>query len=652
MTQKIRPSQFVTTYGPGSIIELPEGPVIIPDADIGLFVDPLVPRDYEIVHKAMSTIILKNKLTGKPGKIFGLPTNESLNKDPNHSVYRTKPFPTWKLCLNYREHRNRCGQDVSILYKGNNRCHICEIQNQGNNLNTASPVRFVTVCKAGHLDEVSWDYHLHREHPNQTCPKTNIGNIVNELRNDYVFFWRNTGGTALKDILIECPRCNTVKSFGGDFYYRPQSCSGRHPESEEINSEPFRNSNCKADAKIMQRQAASIRMPVIKTLLSIQSRASPLHDILEQDIVETTIDDIYDFTGKKMDNKDGIDELLLALDRKVAANKFEFEQLEDLKHEKWETLVRVIQDLNKKLPVGYHGLVMEEFDELYKASIDGAPPTSFQPRQDPKFLVNLRDRSDVTTKGGHTFVVLPISILETVSVQTGYKRDDTGEDLHDESEEVPSSFEDETFSETLWFPGVRYTGEGIFIRLDDDLALAKILQNNPVVDKWRAIHHNEQQDPTTINGYEPLSKFLFRDSVNSKDELHPGFVWWHTLSHLLIRIISEECGYSSASIRERIYFKIDDQNNLRGGILLYAAQPGSEGTLGGLTSLVSYFDSFIKTALEKVSTCSADPLCSDSDVAAQKINGACCYGCLMNSETSCEHRNMWLDRNVLGNSLP
>ena len=119
----------------------------------------------------------------------------------------------------------------------------------------------------------------------------------------------------------------------------------------------------------------------------------------------------------------------------------------------------------------------------------------------------------------------------------------------------------------------------------------------------------------------------------------------------MIRIISEECGYSSSSIRERIYFKRDG-NKIDGGILLYAAQPGSEGTLGGLTALVPHFGSFLNTVLEKVTSCSADPLCADDLFKHKKANGACCFGCLMNSETSCEHRNMWLDRNVLRDSIP
>ncbi len=65
----------------------------------------------------------------------------------------------------------------------------------------------------------------------------------------------------------------------------------------------------------------------------------------------------------------------------------------------------------------------------------------------------------------------------------------------------------------------------------------------------------------------------------------PGarYIALHTLSHLLIRTIALECGYSSASLAERIYAGTDDDP--RGGILIYTAVPDAEGTLGGLVSL-------------------------------------------------------------------
>ena len=49
--------------------------------------------------------------------------------------------------------------------------------------------------------------------------------------------------------------------------------------------------------------------------------------------------------------------------------------------------------------------------------------------------------------------------------------------------------------------------------------------------------------------------------------------------------------------------------------------------------------------------CSGDPVCADHDpVNAQDdrmLHGAACHGCLLISETSCEARNVSLDRALL-----
>ena len=85
---------------------------------------------------------------------------------------------------------------------------------------------------------------------------------------------------------------------------------------------------------------------------------------------------------------------------------------------------------------------------------------------------------------------------------------------------------------------------------------------------------------------------------------------------------------------------------------MYATQPGTEGTLGGLIALVPYFQDIFNVTFEQLRTCSGDPLCKENKHKLGSYNGAACYGCLLLSETSCEHRNMWLDRNVLLENLP
>ena len=145
--------------------------------------------------------------------------------------------------------------------------------------------------------------------------------------------------------------------------------------------------------------------------------------------------------------------------------------------------------------------------------------------------------------------------------------------------------------------------------------------------------------------------YAFRDD-GLREEMHPGFVWWHTLAHLLVRTIGEQSGYSAAAIRERVYFeRSGDGAWFRGGLLLYATQPGNEGAMGGLVGMMPHMGDMLGDSLERGRTCSGDPLCGEGAIGAGGCNGASCYACLLNSETSCEHRNMWLDRGVPSQGL-
>ena len=68
-----------------------------------------------------------------------------------------------------------------------------------------------------------------------------------------------------------------------------------------------------------------------------------------------------------------------------------------------------------------------------------------------------------------------------------------------------------------------------------------------------------------------------------------------------------------------------------------------DGTLGGLTSILPNLQTFLDGAERTALLCSNDPLREDRF-------GKCprgCYACTLNPETSCEHRNMFLDRLLL-----
>ena len=74
--------------------------------------------------------------------------------------------------------------------------------------------------------------------------------------------------------------------------------------------------------------------------------------------------------------------------------------------------------------------------------------------------------------------------------------------------------------------------------------------------------------------------------------------------------------------------------------------------MGGLIALVPHFQRVLARTFDMANNCSNDPLCSDQHFAFGRYSGPSCYSCLLVSETSCEHRNLWLDRQLLLDNLP
>src|SRR5687768_1627821 len=94
-SQSIRRSQFITTYGPGTILEGPGGPRIIPTLD-QLFVNPRRPTAFEIADQRLSQGLLQG------AGIVRLPSNAELGEPEYAEVYPTTAFPSWALCVTHR----------------------------------------------------------------------------------------------------------------------------------------------------------------------------------------------------------------------------------------------------------------------------------------------------------------------------------------------------------------------------------------------------------------------------------------------------------------------------------------------------------------------------------------------------------------------
>jgi len=197
----------------------------------------------------------------------------------------------------------------------------------------------------------------------------------------------------------------------------------------------------------------------------------------------------------------------------------------------------------------------------------------------------------------------------------------------------------ETTGSPTWVPVVENRGEGIFLRFREDTIQAWEAQayDIPLFVAFRQAHREWRQ----ARGLDPGLGW-------------PGerYVLLHSLSHALINELAIECGYSSASISERIYSRRPGEGpEPMAGILLYTSAPDAEGTLGGLVNLgkESELGPMLRRSLERAGLCSSDPLCADHepDAATSALHGAACHACLLVAETSCERGNRYLDRSTL-----
>jgi hypothetical protein len=97
--------------------------------------------------------------------------------------------------------------------------------------------------------------------------------------------------------------------------------------------------------------------------------------------------------------------------------------------------------------------------------------------------------------------------------------------------------------------------------------------------------------------------------------------------------------------------RIRIESVLRDSLRRSTATAGNQGTLGGLVEVTRRFVRVLKSALERARLCAGDPVCADYDpiTAAddRTLHGAACHGCLLVSETSCEARNVFLDRALM-----
>lgn len=184
---------------------------------------------------------------------------------------------------------------------------------------------------------------------------------------------------------------------------------------------------------------------------------------------------------------------------------------------------------------------------------------------------------------------------------------------------------------TMWLPAIEVSGEGLFIKFDEEV-LREWESDPTVADRMRHASRNT----TNVFGLEDLPEPSARAALI------------HTVSHILMDQWSLECGYPTASLRERIYVGPD-----MAGVLIYTATSDSQGSMGGVVGMSKggRFEASFRSALARADWCSNDPVCMERGPSGHGgLNRAACHACCHVPETSCTWRNTLLDRALMTGS--
>lgn len=187
-------------------------------------------------------------------------------------------------------------------------------------------------------------------------------------------------------------------------------------------------------------------------------------------------------------------------------------------------------------------------------------------------------------------------------------------------------------------PATEGRGEGLFFQFSDQKIREWVDENETRLKNrfHKFLNYPQKGDNEQLPGLKMRLK-----------ENHFKHFLIQTFSHLLMRELEFSCGYPTASLKERLYISNTEQN--MSGVLIYTAE-GAEGSMGGLVSQgePDKINEILKKAFNRALTCSADPLCWESDgQGILDLNLAACFSCSLVSETACEEMNLGLDRQVL-----
>ena len=626
---EIRQSQAMSTFGVGSIADFVTGTFM----PLGLdYWENLLPNQ-KIFEPDLEAFLGVNFLRSPP-------------IEDSQALPATR-FPKWLICSNPKCRTMGMAKEIILDNQGNQvlnnynspniafesidgknaECLRCSVPR---NRHVGIPARLVVVCcddpqqpqaHSGHIDDFPWQWWCHgREYPDLKGPTHHHLRLI------------EGDGLSFQNIRVSCS-CGMSQSLQGVFGEKllGYKCQGKSPW---LSSQP---NDCTHDVRVIQRGATSLHSPVVLTYISIPPFTEELGKTLgiyREDFLDKWRDNAYTLSQNNIPPLNDDKKLEWINNKYDALIKPRLAGLAHDRNQAINILKKFIE--NPHQDQAYTGSdssnrKSSEYIELSRENGNARADfqTKFSPNTHSLFPHNSMEE------------VVKVHRLREVSAMLGFRREIGGAsiDLFKITDQpiAPifllggSAARQNNPAKPSWLPAIDLRGEGLFFRLNkerlDRFLKYKVESKNNRLNKL--FDRIKQANPISFKAERTLVKTIVI----------------HTLSHLLIRQLTVSCGYSSASLKERIYADTDDC-----GILIYTSTPGADGTRGGLVRMgeSARLQPIVESAIENARWCSADPICCTTlGQGADGMNLAACHGCALVPETSCELHNKILDRAML-----
>lgn len=591
---QIRQSSLILGTGPGALTVLQDGTtVLIPGIDAWY-----VTRKFPIYPKIPEDVRIHDPLLQQNLGVdfFVIPPAEGVSEAEDSSHLDTTLFPKWLVCYS-------CKALEKVQEPNRIKCPRCS--KNGKNAKKMVQTNFVVACEDGHLDEFPWSEWVHGKR-DKVCENP-------------ILIFKANGVVQLSSQQVICTTCNEKRDLSGTstsnddgttqlsktlYRNRLYTCTGGQPWLLNYAA------NCDKHVRMVLRSSNNIYFANTISSILVPTSSGQYSEAIER--IESS-NQKGKYLGMLLKNDYNYQKVALAL-KTTEGNQYEGVDETDLA----AALKELFPSDDGSKSVDPDQITFFDRSPEWKALMN--------PREDGDLVVRRVDEFDASSYG--LALIHSVPLLKKTTALKGFTRLKPREISSARGRQLMRR--NPFGNNSSWLPAIRQTGEGIFISLDQK-RVKDWVTSSEVLKRSSIISSNLKKNSREIPGV----------------EFSPLFVLLHTLSHVLIQELVIECGYTSASLAERLYAQ-DNQS----GLLIYTASASSDGTMGGLVEMShpNYLLKSLERALERARWCSNDPVCMELGHVGQGNSGsnlAACHNCCLLPETACDHFNQGLDRALL-----